>query len=73
MENLTLKQTMTSLEIAEHTEKRHDNVLRTIRSMEGAWMKVTGRKFNVLTFEDVKGEKRPMFELTKSTTKNLTL
>ncbi|MDR2042475.1 MAG: Rha family transcriptional regulator [Tannerella sp.] len=58
--------TMTSLEIAERTGKRHDNVLRTIRSMEPAWVKVTGRKFNVLTFEDVKGEKRPMFELTKT-------
>jgi Rha family phage regulatory protein len=65
MENLVKKTTMTSLQIAETTGKNHDNVLKAIRNMEGAWVKVTGVKFNAVNYNDVKGEKRPMFELTK--------
>jgi phage regulator Rha-like protein len=33
--------------------------------MEGAWIKVTGVKFNAVNYNDVKGEKRPMYELAK--------
>jgi phage regulator Rha-like protein len=55
VEELMNTKTVTSLQIAETTGKSHDNVLKAIRNMEGARVKVTG----------VKGEKRPMFELTK--------
>lgn len=36
------KEVMTSREIAEVTGKEHKNVLAAIRSMEEAWVKVTG-------------------------------
>lgn len=36
---------MTSLQIAEVTGKRHCDVLRAIRNMEAAWVKITRRKF----------------------------
>ena len=37
--------TMTSLEIAELTGKQHKDVMKAIRNMEPAWVKVQGRKF----------------------------
>ena len=39
------QQTMTSLQIAEVTGKRHSDVLEAIRNMEPAWEKVCERKF----------------------------
>ena len=36
---------MTSLEIAEITGKPHNDVLKAIRKMEQAWVKVNGGKF----------------------------
>ena len=58
--------TMTSIEIAEATGKRHCDVLRAIRNMEAAWEKVNGRKFALVDYTDKKGEKRPCFSLTKT-------
>ena len=45
MKELIKKETMTSLEIAEVTGKRHSDVLEAIRNMEAAWKKVAQRKF----------------------------
>lgn len=39
------QETMTSLEIAEITGKRHSDVLESIRNMEPAWEKIAQRKF----------------------------
>jgi hypothetical protein len=47
---------------AELIGKRHDYVLRAMRNMEPAWVKVSGRNLDVLTFEDI----RPVYELTKN-------
>ena len=43
--NINKVQTMTSLEIAELTGKQHKDVLKAIRNMEPAWVKVCGRIF----------------------------
>lgn len=59
-------QTMTSLQIAEVTGKRHSDVLEAIRNMEPAWEKVNGRKFPLVEYKDAKGEMRPMYQLTKT-------
>lgn len=59
------KEVMTSREIAEVTGKEHKNVLAAIRSMEGAWIKVSGRKFSLSEYTDSTGRKLPMYELTK--------
>jgi len=59
-------QTMTSLQIAEITGKRHSDVMRAIRTMEDAWSKVNGRNFALVEYTDAKGEKRPCYSLTKT-------
>jgi len=40
-------------------------VLEAIRKMEPAWEKVNGRNFPLVEYTDGKGEKRPMYELSK--------
>lgn len=59
-------ETMTSLQIAEITGKPHNDVLKAIRSMEPAWVKVNGGNFSLVEYKDAKGEMRPMFALTKT-------
>ncbi|WP_231480167.1 Rha family transcriptional regulator [Prevotella sp. P6B4] len=56
---------MTSLEIAEVTGKLHTHVMRSIRNMEPAWVKVNGTKFGLVEYRDKKGELRPCYQLTK--------
>ena len=56
---------MTSLQIAKIGNKRHKDVMRSIRNMEEAWYKVNGRKFALVEYTDEKGEKRPCYNLTK--------
>ncbi|AXD33655.1 transcriptional regulator [Salmonella enterica] len=55
----------TSVAIAEFFGKRHDNVIQKIKTLE------CSEKFNALNFKDVtytdaKGEKRPMYQITKN-------
>lgn len=65
--NLPINQpsTMTSLQIAEIAEKRHHNLLASIRKMEEAWHKVTGMKFNCSEYTDATGRVLPCYNLTK--------
>ena len=65
-ELLDANNTMTSLQIAEITGKPHNDVLKAIRSMEGAWVKVNGGNFSLVEYKDAKGEMRPMYALTKT-------
>ena len=58
-------QHMTSLEIAEVTGKMHKDVMKAIRNMEPAWLKVNGRNFALVDYTDSKGELRPCYSLTK--------
>ena len=60
------QQTMSSLEIAKLTGKPHNDVLKAIRVMEPAWVKVNGGNFSRVEYKDAKGEMRPAFELTKT-------
>lgn len=57
------KLTMSSVEIAERTGKRHADLMKSIRAMEVAWVKVNGGKFSLVEYIDSKGEKRPMYIL----------
>lgn len=66
LSNLRRDDTMTSLQIAEVTGKPHNDVLKAIRSMEPAWVKVNGGNFSLVEYKDAKGEMRPMFALTKT-------
>ena len=54
-------ETMTSLEIAEVTGRNHKDVMRSIREMEDAWVKVNGRKFALVEYKDAKGEMKTSY------------
>lgn len=56
---------MTSLLIAEVAEKRHKDLMRSIRKMEEAWHKVTGRNFTLSEYTDPTGRVLPCYNLTK--------
>ena len=51
--NINKEQTMTSLEIAELTGKQHKDVMKAIRNMEPSWLKVNGRKFALVEYQDM--------------------
>ena len=59
-------QRMTSLEIAQVTGKMHKDVMKAIRNMEPAWVKVNGRNFALVDYKDSKGELRPCYSLNKT-------
>ena len=54
-------ETMTSLEMAEVTGRNHKDVMRSIREMEDAWVKVNGRKFALVEYKDAKGEMKTAY------------
>ena len=45
---------MTSLEIAQVTGKMHKDVMKAIRNMEPAWLKVNGGFFSLVDYKDSK-------------------
>ena len=57
------KLTMSSVEIAERVGKRHCDVMRSIRKMEPAWIKISERKFASASYKDEQGKPRPMYIL----------
>lgn len=63
---LVRQETMTSLQIAEVTGKPHNDVLKAIRAMEPAWVKVNGGNFSLVKYKDAKGEMRPCYQLNKT-------
>ena len=63
---LTRQETMTSLQIAEVTGKPHNDVLKAIRAMEPAWVKITQGKFSLSTYTDRSGKSNPCYSLTKT-------
>ena len=65
--NIYKEQTMTSLEIAELTGKQHKDVMKAIRNMEPAWLKVNGRKFALVEYQDGNDGVRTHGEATRET------
>lgn len=57
----------TSLKVAEYFEKRHDIVLRAIENAKSNLRKIVDVEKAIIatTYVDVKGEKRPMYLLTR--------
>lgn len=59
-------QTMTSREIAEQANKRHDHVLDAIRKMEPAWIKAGRPNFRETSYIDQSNRQQRQYELTKT-------
>ncbi len=55
----------TSLKVAEAFQKRHDDVLKKLRSLECS-ADFNARNFAEVEYTDAKGEKRPAYEMTKN-------
>ena len=66
----TSQQTMSSLDIADATGKKHKHVMEAIRKMEAAWERVHGSKFRLMSRTIVIGNGAhrmvPCYELTKT-------
>lgn len=62
---ITDQQTITSMEIAEITGKKHYHVLRAIRVMEPAWEKIAATKFGCSSIKDKSGKMIPLFILNQ--------
>lgn len=58
-----LEQRMSSLEIAVITGKPHNDVMKAIRKMEPAWMKITEGKFSLSNYKDSTGRTLPCYSL----------
>lgn len=58
------KAVTTSLDVAEYFHKRHDDVLKKLRTIECS-VEFNARNFAEVDYLDAKGEKRPAFEMTK--------
>lgn len=57
---------VTSRQVAEAFSKRHDHVLRDIRKvMDKCSPSFNGLNFELVDYEDAKGERRPMYLLSK--------
>lgn len=61
--NNMVKETMSSLEIAEVTGKNHAHIMRDIRKL--LTQGVNKSNFGLVEYTDKKGEQRPCYELTK--------
>lgn len=59
-------QRMSSLEIAALTGKPHNDVMKAIRKMEPAWVKIAQGKFSLGSYRDPNNQLRPCYELTKT-------
>ncbi|EFJ8857275.1 transcriptional regulator [Escherichia coli] len=55
----------TSIAVAEFFRKRHDDVLKKIRQLDCS-LDFNARNFADVTYTDAKGEKRPMYQITKN-------
>ena len=60
------EQTMSSLEIAQITNKRHSHVMEAIRKMEESWLGLGQPNFRLATYKDAQGKERPCYQLTKT-------
>lgn len=57
---------MTSLQIAEIAGKSHDYVLKAVRKMEDAWLKIGQSKFDESSYINTQNKEQPMYLLTKT-------
>lgn len=62
-ELIKIQNTMSSVQIAELTERTHKNVMRDIRNILSQG--VDGLNFELVEYKDKKGETRPCYQLTK--------
>lgn len=61
-----IKETMSSLEIANLAGKQHAHVMEAIRVMESAWVKLGQSNFRLTSYKDQWNRQQPCYELTKT-------
>lgn len=66
MKELAELKHMSSLDIAELTGKPHNDLMKAIRKMEGAWEKVGQGKFSQSSYINQQGKEQPMYQLSKT-------
>ena len=66
MTELITKETITSLEVAEITGKRHDHLLRDIKKMEESWTSIGQPKFGESVYTNSQNKKQPLYNLSKT-------
>ncbi|WP_233901398.1 phage antirepressor KilAC domain-containing protein, partial [Tenacibaculum piscium] len=57
---------MTSVQIAEITNKKHNHLLRDIRVMENAWIGLGQSRFGLTSYTDKSNRQSEMYNLTKT-------
>lgn len=65
MTELLKNEMMSSKEIAELTGKPHNDLMKSIRSMESSWEKIAQGKFSLGSYLDGNNQQRPMYLLDK--------
>lgn len=66
MNELQINETMTSLELAKLTGKRHHNLLRDIKQMEQGWINSGAIKFDCTFYRDKSNRQGVMYQLNKT-------
>ena len=57
---------ITILEIAEITDKPHNDVMKAVRKMEKAWVKLGQGNFSLSSYANAQNRQMPMYQLTKT-------
>jgi len=66
MNQLTKSERMTSIQIAEVTNKPHSDVMKAIRQMQKAWVELGQGNFSLSSYINSQNRAMPMYELSKA-------
>lgn len=65
IQGIGVASTMSSVQVAQLTNKNHSDLMKSIRKMEKVWVKLGEGKFSLGSYIDKNNQARPMYELSK--------